>query len=107
MIRDRRPQAQLFGRIIVGDDTLIGMNCIIHPGTRIGKGCVISAGSVVRGNIPDNALVFGNPARVAGRASLLRAAILRNEHTLDTLHLSNREREALLRAHFGLPDTPG
>ena len=104
-IRDRRPSAQLFGRIVVGDETAIGQSCIIHPGTRIGRRCILAAGSVVRGRIPDNSLVSGNPGRVVGRASLLRGIFLHHPNTLDTLFLSYEEREALLRRHFGLQDS--
>ena len=32
------------------------------PGTVIGDNCIIGAGSVVKGTIPDNSIVFGNPA---------------------------------------------
>ena len=62
LLRRRRPDSQHFGRIIVGDDTFIGQGCIILPGARIGTNCVVGAGSVVRGTIPDNAVVMGNPA---------------------------------------------
>lgn len=105
IIRDERPSAQLFGKIVVGDDTLIGQNCIIHPGAEIGRRCVIGSGTVIRGKIPDNSLVVGNPGRVVGRASLLRGIWRRNRNTLDTLHLSSAEREFLIRKHFDLPDS--
>ena len=42
----------------------IGANSILLPGTKIGKNTVVGAGSVVKGNIPDNVVVAGNPARV-------------------------------------------
>lgn len=43
----------------------IGARAIILPGCkRIGKGVIIGAGSVVTKDIPDYAIVGGNPARV-------------------------------------------
>ena len=37
------------------------------PDIRIHKNCIISAGSVVTGDIPENSVVAGNPAKVIGR----------------------------------------
>lgn len=44
----------------------IGANATIVCGTTIGKHAFIGAGSVVTKDIPDYALVYGNPARVKG-----------------------------------------
>lgn len=49
--------------IVIEDNVWIGANSIILPGTRIGKASVVSAGSVVRGNIPPYSLVAGNPVK--------------------------------------------
>jgi acetyltransferase-like isoleucine patch superfamily enzyme len=102
LIRPERPHAQVLGRIRVGDNTFIGENCLILPGTTIGKGCVIAAGTVVRGTVPDNSILLGNPGRVVGRASLLKGCHAGLERVLDTLHLPEAEREAAIRHHFGL-----
>lgn len=56
----------IFRDIVVGNNVFIGMNSIILPGTTIGDNVIIGAGSVVRGNIPSNAVVAGNPATVLG-----------------------------------------
>jgi len=50
--------------IIVGDDVWIGTRAIILPGRRIGTGAVIGAGAVVTKDVPDYAIVAGNPARI-------------------------------------------
>ena len=102
LIRPDRPNAQVLGPIRVGDNTYIGENSLILPGTTIGNGCVIAAGSVVRGTIPDNSLVIGNPARVVGRASLLKSCQTGFNRMLDTRHLPAKEREAVIRRHFGI-----
>jgi len=44
----------------------IGANATIVCGTTIGKNALIGAGSVVTKDVPDYALVHGNPARIKG-----------------------------------------
>lgn len=51
--------------LVIGHDAWIGANSIITPGCdRIGIGAVIGAGAVVTKNVPDFAIVGGNPARL-------------------------------------------
>jgi acetyltransferase-like isoleucine patch superfamily enzyme len=100
LLRQTRPEAQHFGRIVVGDDTYIGQNCIILPAARIGSHCIIGAGSVVRGTIPDNSVTAGNPAQVVGRTSLLLAIMDKSPDTLDTFSLPMAQRQRRIRAHF-------
>lgn len=56
--------ADVFGRIVIGDNSNIGWNVIILPGVTIGKNCVIGAGAVVTKDIPDNSIAVGVPAKV-------------------------------------------
>ncbi|HHH41465.1 MAG TPA: acyltransferase, partial [Chloroflexi bacterium] len=53
--------------ITIGNDVWIGPYSIIMRGVTIGDNCVIGAGSVVRRDVPPNSLVYGNPARIAGK----------------------------------------
>lgn len=53
-----------FGKIIIGDNCFIGINCIILKGVTIGENCIIGAGSVVSKSIPPNSVACGVPARV-------------------------------------------
>lgn len=46
----------------IGNDCWIGEGVIILPGVRIGNGVILGAGSVVRRDVPDWAVVIGNPA---------------------------------------------
>ncbi len=49
----------------IGDDVWIGFNVIILPGCKtIGRGAVIGAGAVVTHDVPEYAVVGGNPAKV-------------------------------------------
>lgn len=50
--------------ILIKDDAWIGYNSIIMKGVTIGKGVIVGAGSFVKEDIPDYAVVVGNPARV-------------------------------------------
>ena len=50
--------------IIVGNDVWIGGHVIVFPGVHIGNGAIIGAGAVVTKDVPDFAIVGGNPARV-------------------------------------------
>jgi acetyltransferase-like isoleucine patch superfamily enzyme len=52
------------GPTIVGNDVYIGYNAIVLSGVKVGHGAIIGAGSVVTQNVPDYAIVGGNPARV-------------------------------------------
>lgn len=56
-------EMQFLKEIHVGRDCFIGARSFILPGTRIGNNCIIGAGSVVSGEIPDNCIYAGNPAR--------------------------------------------
>lgn len=50
--------------IIIKDNVFIGANCTILPGTIVEKNCIIGAGTVVKGRIPENSVVVGNPAKI-------------------------------------------
>lgn len=50
--------------IIIKDNAWIGFHVIILKGVTIGKGAVIGAGSVVTKDVPDYAVVGGNPAKL-------------------------------------------
>jgi len=50
--------------IIVEDEAWIAANCVVLPGVTIGKHSVVSAGSIVRRNVPSYSVVSGNPAKV-------------------------------------------
>ena len=50
--------------IKIGNNCFVGMRSIILPGTEIGDNTIIGAGSVVKGKIPANVIIAGNPAKV-------------------------------------------
>lgn len=55
--------------ISVGKDTFIGARVSLLPGTEIGENCIIGAEAVVKGKIPSNSMVIGNPAKIIGNTN--------------------------------------
>jgi UDP-2-acetamido-3-amino-2,3-dideoxy-glucuronate N-acetyltransferase len=53
-------------KTIVKDGASIGANSTIIADITIGKNALIGAGSVVTKDVPDYALIYGNPARIKG-----------------------------------------
>ncbi len=51
-------------RTIIGHDVWVGENVMIKAGVRIGCGAVVGMGAVVTKDVPDYAVVAGNPARI-------------------------------------------
>lgn len=56
--------------VTIGNDVWIGGGAIILPGVSIGNGAVVGAGSVVTKNVPENAVVAGNPAKIIKKLSV-------------------------------------
>jgi acetyltransferase-like isoleucine patch superfamily enzyme len=50
--------------IIIHDDVWIGFNSIILKGVTIGKGAIIGAGSLINKDVPEYAVVIGNPFKI-------------------------------------------
>ena len=50
----------------VGAYTFIGPHSVLAPGSRVGRGVLVRAFSYVSGDVPDHAIVAGQPARVIG-----------------------------------------
>ena len=61
-MKDQGPQAEK--TVVIGNDVWIGGRVTILPGVQIGNGSIIGAGAVVTKNVPDFAIVGGNPARI-------------------------------------------
>ena len=55
-----------FSPVYIGENTFIGAGVVILPGTRIGKSVIVGARAVVKGDIPDYAIVVGNPTKIIG-----------------------------------------
>ena len=66
----------LQGPVHIGAYAFIGPHSLIEAGSRIGKGAVVCAYAQVRGEVPDFAIVAGQPARVVGDVRMRDAALL-------------------------------
>lgn len=55
-----------WAKTYVADRASIGANATILCGIRLGFNCMVGAGSVVTDDVPDHALVYGNPATQHG-----------------------------------------
>jgi len=60
----RRPDA--FAKTLICRGSSIGANATILPGVTIGTDAMVGAGAVVTRDVPPNAIVVGNPARITG-----------------------------------------
>jgi len=54
----------VFPQTIVKSGASIGANATILPGVTIGENAMIGAGAVVTKDVPDGAVVIGNPAKM-------------------------------------------
>ena len=53
-------------KTLVRQGATLGANCTIVCGVTVGRYAFVGAGSVVTKDVPDHALVYGNPARCKG-----------------------------------------
>lgn len=67
---DKHPRSKQypeeFLRTVVETGASIGANATILPGIKIGKNAMVGAGAVVTKDVPENAIVIGNPATIKG-----------------------------------------
>jgi len=58
------PNVALAGNVQVGEGTHIGIGSSVIQGVQIGKWCTIGAGAVIIRDVPDYAIVVGNPGKI-------------------------------------------
>lgn len=67
---DKKPRSKQypdeFLKTTIKEGSSIGANATILPGVNIGKNAMVGAGAVVTRNVPENAIVIGNPATIKG-----------------------------------------
>jgi acetyltransferase-like isoleucine patch superfamily enzyme len=92
--------ADIFGKIVIGNNVFIGMNSTILPNTIIGDNCIVGAGSVVRGKYQGNSVIVGNPAKVVMKLQFQKFLYMQNPGLIQTHNLSDREKAKIVREHF-------
>ncbi len=55
--------------IYIGKNSFIGARTLLMPGTHVGDNCIIGAGSVIKGNISNDSIMIGNPAKFFAKTS--------------------------------------
>ena len=67
---DKKPRSKQypneFPKTVVEEGASIGANATLLPGITIGRNALVGAGAVVTKNVPENAIVVGNPAAIKG-----------------------------------------
>ncbi|MFC0184902.1 DapH/DapD/GlmU-related protein [Pseudarcicella hirudinis] len=58
------PNACICGGVSIGEGTHIGAGAIVIQGISIGRWATIGAGAVIVKNVPDYAVVVGNPGKI-------------------------------------------
>jgi len=88
-------QPVTFKGITIGDDVWIGANVVVLDGVKIGSHSVVAAGAIVTKNVPEYAIVGGNPARFLKDR---RAAVVKS--TSSDLETEARAFDAKVRAQW-------
>ena len=57
------PAACIAGQVTIHDGCEIGSTCAVRQGTRVGRGATLGMGAVVIRDVPEHAVMVGNPAR--------------------------------------------
>lgn len=83
--------ADIFGKIEIGNNVHIGWNTIIMPNVKIGNNCIIGCGAVVTKNIPDNSIAVGVPAKIIKTVD--EYCNCNNEKMVFTANLSGIEKQ--------------
>jgi acetyltransferase-like isoleucine patch superfamily enzyme len=100
--RDEIKNADIFGTIKIGSNVFIGNNCTILPNTIIGDNCIVGAGSIVRGQFPDNSVIIGNPAKAVMPTSMQRTFYIQNPNLLLTRGFTPSLKTRTIKNHFGI-----
>jgi len=58
------PNVSLAGNVTIGEGTHVGIGACVIQGITIGKWVTVGAGSVIIDNVPDYAVIVGNPGRI-------------------------------------------
>lgn len=87
-------------QINIGNNVFIGINTIILPGTTIADNVIIGAGSVVKGQIEQNTVYAGIPAKFICTISEYKNK--NKKYFIQTKHMSSTGKEKYIRSYFNV-----
>jgi len=82
---------EFYTKTVVKEGASIGANATIVCGITLGKHCLIGAGSVVTKEVPDYALVVGNPGKIIGWVSEAGSRLNFNQNQTAFCQKSNKK----------------
>ncbi len=88
LIKDEKGRRYSYHPIEIGNNVMIGVNCIIMPGVKIEDNVIVAAGSVVTKSIPQNSIVGGNPAKIIGDFDVHKARVLESNFSEQDMDFS-------------------
>ncbi len=100
VFREEFPGLDIFGPIKVGNNVCLGFNVMLLPNTEIGDNCIVAAGSVVKGRIPPNSVVFGNPAKVIMPVETQKRLMLMSRFRFNSKGMSFGQKKRMLLDFF-------
>lgn len=98
--REEYPDLDIFGRIKIGNNVCLGFNVILLPNTEIGENSIVAAGAVVKGKIPPNSVVFGNPAKVVMSTDMQKRLMLMSRFRFKSKGMTYMEKKRMLSSFF-------
>lgn len=95
-------EGDICGKIKIGNNVFIGTDCIILLNTTIGDNSIVGAGSVIRGQFPENSVIIGNPAKVILNMNVQRMLFRHNPGFIKTKNFTPSEKKKMIKKHFGI-----
>lgn len=90
--------ADIFGKVEIGNNVHIGFNSIIMPGVKIGDNVIVGCGAIVTKNIPKNSVAVGTPARVI--ESIDEYLLKHNEEIVMTKSMTGEKKRKFIEEKY-------
>jgi acetyltransferase-like isoleucine patch superfamily enzyme len=100
VLRPEHPDLDIFGAIKVGDNVCLGFNVMLLPNTEIGENSIVAAGAVVKGKIPPNSVVMGNPAKVVMSVDIQKRLMLMSRFKFKSKGTTYKQKKKMLTEFF-------
>ena len=97
VVRQKYPDFDSFGKVIIEDNVYIGAYSQIMPGVRIGRGALVAAGSIVTKSVPAGTVVAGNPEKYV--CTVEEYTERNKKYNLKTKGFSYKEKKKVLLAN--------